>query len=170
MNNGHPHRKLGELLLQRQLISSDQLQCAIALQQQTRRPLGEILVAQQLISERQLKRTLKWQQILKAAMLISSFTLACSPCVASEAQRLTQQLVSNLASHSQASHSKDTAKRQTRQREPEWLTSLRAGPAAPVVTLISGQYAGGVSKFTKGVRYQANWSEDSLKLELRYQF
>lgn len=170
MDNCHPHQKLGEMLVQRQLISREQLQSAIALQQQTRQPLGEILVNLQLISERQLIRTLKWQQMLKAAMLISSFTLAGSPCFASEAQRLTHQLVANPANYSQASLNPGTAKRATAHREPSWLTNLRTGPAAPVVTLISGHYAGGVSKFTKGVRYQANWSEDSLKLELRYQF
>ncbi len=162
-------RKLGQLLLDRHLISPQQLADAIAAQRQQAIPLGEILVQQHLISERQLARTLKWQSLLRTAMLVSSFSLAASPCLASEAQRMTQQFVNDIGGYTQPKHKTKKTKR-FNEPEPSWLTELRSGPAAPIVAMVSGRYTGGVKSSAKGLRYKAKWSEDSLKLELRYQF
>ncbi|UTA47441.1 hypothetical protein L1F30_14930 [Simiduia sp. 21SJ11W-1] len=163
------HRKLGELLLDRKLITQQQLADAISEQQRHAKPLGEILLERKIISARQLSRTLKWQALLRAAMLVSSFGLAASPCQASEAQRITQQLVGDLGSAAQL-RARNDRPQQAGNTEPEWLRNLRAGPTAPIVTLLSGRYAGGVKTSMKGLRYKADWSDSSVKLELRYQF
>jgi hypothetical protein len=170
MLNYREPRKIGELLLQRRLITEQQLQSAIAQQALSPQPLGEILIQQQAITARQLQRVLKWQQMLHAAMLISSFTLASSPCAASEAQRLTKQLVDNLPGYAQASSQRHTRSTAENHSEASWISNLRRGPAAPVVTLVAGEYAGGVNRASKGLRYKANWSGSGVKLELRYQY
>ena len=172
MHRISPPSRLGELLLQRRLITEQQLQSAMMQQAREQRPLGEILLRQRAITARQLKRTLKWQQLLSATMLLSSFTLATGPCMASEAQRLTRQLMDNLVPAAISDNQSATAgtPREAGPKEPQWITNLRRGPTAPIVTLLSGQYNGGVSRFTKGLRYRAKWSEEQLTLELRYQF
>jgi len=72
--------RLGDLLLQRNLISHEQLDSAIAEQRQSHQPLGEILVEHKLITRRQMHRSLKWQSIIRLAAVVTSFTL--SPLVA----------------------------------------------------------------------------------------
>ena len=72
--------RLGDLLLQRNLINHEQLDNAIAEQRESHQPLGEILVEHKIITRRQMQRSLKWQSIIRLAAVVTSFTL--SPLVA----------------------------------------------------------------------------------------
>lgn len=63
-----PEHRLGELLLHKGLITTAQLDAAIALQGSSGQALGEILRQQGLISAHQLNRCLRRQQRLRAAL------------------------------------------------------------------------------------------------------
>lgn len=66
---------LGHLLIERNLISREQLDQAIRLQKLTQRQLGQILVEQNLISERQIRRLLRVQKRLRTTLLTSILSL-----------------------------------------------------------------------------------------------
>jgi adsorption protein B len=55
------HQKLGDLLIQRGLISAEQLDAALSWQQQVKRPLGSLLVRMGALGEAQLTETLAAQ-------------------------------------------------------------------------------------------------------------
>jgi adsorption protein B len=55
------HKRLGDVLIERKLISTDQLDSALALQQKAKRPLGSLLVRMGAISEAQLTEVLSTQ-------------------------------------------------------------------------------------------------------------
>ena len=59
--------RLGQILLNKGLISADQLAQAIQLQASSHKRLGEILIEQGLVSERQLSKALKKQSSLRVA-------------------------------------------------------------------------------------------------------
>ena len=72
MSNDHKSR-LGQLLIDKGLISSAQLDSAIKLQLTGNKRLGEILVEQGLVSERQINKALKKQTNLRlTAALIAA--------------------------------------------------------------------------------------------------
>lgn len=80
MSKQHNSR-LGQLLIDKGLISTKQLDAAIALQLLGKQRLGEILIEQGLISERQLAKVLKKQTSLRltatlVAALLSPFQIA----------------------------------------------------------------------------------------------
>ncbi len=52
---------LGQILMQKKLISSSQLEAAIALQASSSKKLGELLIMQGLLQENQLQQALKEQ-------------------------------------------------------------------------------------------------------------
>lgn len=74
---GESTPRLGELLLERHLITPQQLAAAIAVQQRDQRALGAILVSQQLLTERQLRRTLRWQHWLRQTIAASTVSFSC---------------------------------------------------------------------------------------------
>lgn len=159
--------RLGEILLDRSWISQEDLRRAIEQQAQSQLPLGQILIAQASITERQLKRALRWQRFARAALLVGSMTAAVAPVAASEAQRLTNQLVDQIAatwalpSQPAASSHHDSNKQQK---------NIKSLLGTPAWTLLQGRYAYGVGKHTEGMRYQAKWDASRLSLEVRYQF
>ena len=65
--------RLGELLLQGQLISGQQLNDALTEQQNNSQHLGEILVNKQWVSQKQIQRSLRKQWLLRLTLLIVSF-------------------------------------------------------------------------------------------------
>ena len=80
MSNNQKSR-LGQLLIDKGLISSAQLDSAIKLQLTSNKRLGEILIEQGLVSERQLNKALKKQTSLRVtatlvAALLSPFQMA----------------------------------------------------------------------------------------------
>src|SRR3990167_6283148 len=80
MSNNQKSR-LGQLLIDKGLISSAQLDSAIKLQLTSNKRLGEILIEQGLVSERQLAKALKKQTSLRltatlVAALLSPFQMA----------------------------------------------------------------------------------------------
>lgn len=96
MSNDHKSR-LGQLLIDKGLISPAQLDSAIKLQLTGNKRLGEILVEQGLVSERQINKALKKQTNLRlAAALIAALI---SPFQSSYAY--TQQEPSNIVSQQQ---------------------------------------------------------------------
>ncbi len=73
--------RLGQILLNKGLISADQLAQAIQLQTSSHKRLGEILIEQGLVSDRQLSKALKKQSNLRVAAtlvaaLLSPFQMA----------------------------------------------------------------------------------------------
>ncbi|ABC27829.1 Type II secretory pathway, ATPase PulE/Tfp pilus assembly pathway, ATPase PilB [Hahella chejuensis KCTC 2396] len=68
--------RLGDLLLERNLITQEQLERAMSLQKASHKKLGEILVEEHLVSDRQIRRTLKIQRNLRRTVLTSVLTLS----------------------------------------------------------------------------------------------
>jgi hypothetical protein len=68
--------RLGELLLEKKLISKEQLEDAISSQKSSYKQLGDILVQQKLVSKWQIRRTLKVQHHLRNAVLTSVLSFA----------------------------------------------------------------------------------------------
>ncbi|AFU99039.2 hypothetical protein [Simiduia agarivorans] len=156
--------RLGDILLARNWIGEEQLNRAIREQARSQLPLGQILLAQASISERQLKRALRWQRFARAALLMGSLGAAAAPVGASEAQRLTDQLVERIGA--QSSSARTGAKKSTGERQNPVKTLL----GTPTWTLLQGRYSLGADSSTEGVRYQARWSASKVSLEIRYQF
>jgi len=67
--------RLGDLLIERKLLTSDQLEEAICLQKGSHLKLGEVLVSSNLVTPRQLKRTLKIQTELRKTILTTFMCL-----------------------------------------------------------------------------------------------
>lgn len=77
----HPHSRLGQLLINKGLINSKQLDAAIQQQLTSKKRLGEILIEQGLLSEQQLHKALRKQNSLRltatlVAALLSPFQMA----------------------------------------------------------------------------------------------
>lgn len=75
------HSRLGQILINKGLISAAQLDAAIQAQLSNHKRLGETLIEQGLLSERQLKKALKKQTNLRlaatlVAALLSPFQMA----------------------------------------------------------------------------------------------
>jgi len=75
--------RLGDLLIERHLITSAQLEDAVCKQQHSQLQLGEILIQHKVLSAKQLRRTLKIQKELRNTILstficLVPFQLACA--------------------------------------------------------------------------------------------
>ena len=68
--------RLGDLLLEKKLISKEQLEDAISSQKSSYKQLGDILVEKKLVSKWQIRRTLKVQHHLRNALLTSVLSFA----------------------------------------------------------------------------------------------
>ncbi|KGF72417.1 hypothetical protein DO97_08485 [Neosynechococcus sphagnicola sy1] len=62
--------RLGELLIHRKLISTTQLEQALAQQHSCQKPLGELLVEMNFVSSEQLERVLAEQNFRKSGFWI----------------------------------------------------------------------------------------------------
>lgn len=77
MKSQEPVRtRLGDILLEKGLITNDQLQYAINAQKVYQLPLGEILIANKWISQWKIKRALRTQSKLRNAILTSILSLS----------------------------------------------------------------------------------------------
>jgi hypothetical protein len=90
------HSRLGQLLIDKGLISAKQLDAAIALQLLSKKRLGEILIEQGLLSERQLTKALKKQTSLRltaalVAALLSPFQMASADMQRPTPSAMSQQ-------------------------------------------------------------------------------
>ncbi len=75
------HSRLGQILINKNLITSKQLDAAIQLQLTSKKRLGEILIEQGLVTEKQLQKALRKQTNLRltatlVAALLSPFQMA----------------------------------------------------------------------------------------------
>jgi hypothetical protein len=68
--------RLGDILLQRNLITQQQLDDALIEQRFKKQPLGEILIDQQIISPKQMQRSLKLQSMLRLAAMVTGAAVA----------------------------------------------------------------------------------------------
>ena len=68
--------RLGDLLLEKKLITREQLEDAIFSQKSSHKQLGDILVERKLVSRWQISRTLKVQHHLRNALLTSVLSFA----------------------------------------------------------------------------------------------
>lgn len=184
--NGDPagSARIGELLLQRRLINPAQLAAAIAQQQHDKRRLGAILVSQQLVTERQLHRTLRWQHWLRQAVAASTLSFGCLTATADEPApslnfapdenqigRLTEA-AANWQPGQRPSINRDRLgePRNEERRRNRFEQQLRDGIGDTAVIVLKGEYSGGVDRYQDGLRYTAKWTDDSVKLELKYYF
>lgn len=95
MSNNQKSR-LGQLLIDKGLISSAQLDSAIKLQLTSHKRLGEILIEQGLVTERQLSKALKKQSNLRltatlVAALLSPFQMASADIQRQQAPSIASQ-------------------------------------------------------------------------------
>lgn len=160
--------RLGDILVARRWIAADALASAMALQAASHQPLGQILLAQAHISERQLKRALRWQRLARGALLVGSLGAAVTPALASEALRLTEQMLHTVTL--QNAPVKEKAATKKRGRKAIDQTHIKSLLGAPAWTLLQGNYQLGADPQTQGMSYRAKWSSNAVKLELRYQF
>lgn len=161
--------RLGDILLSRRWIVEEELASAMAVQAASQQPLGQILLAQARISERQLKRALRWQRFARGAVLVGSLGASVSPALASEALRLTEQMMQHAAAH--AAPAKAKKARSDRKKTHQTIqANLKSLLGTPAWTLLQGQYQLGADLQTEGISYRARWNTNKLQLELRYQF
>jgi hypothetical protein len=161
--------RLGEILLERHWVNPEDIQRATNTQRHTHEPLGEILLKQSSINKRQLARALRWQRFVRMALLVGSCSAGLAQQVAaSEAQAITDQMVDTIAKQ----HAPVLTEEQHTRRSTDKLivSNLQHTLGAPTWSLLKGEYTAGVNKYTEGMRYKAKWSDDSLKLEVCYQF
>ena len=158
--------RLGDILLARHWVAQEDLDRAIDRQRQDPRPLGQILLDQTSISERQLTRALRWQRLARAAVIMGSLGAGAVPAGASEALRLTDQMVERIAKQ----YAKSPAKKSGNMSTDDSAQRLKSLLGAPAWTLLQGRYTLGDAPDIEGVRYQARWSSSHIKLEIRYQF
>jgi len=158
--------RIGDILLERQWVKADDLARASRTQKLTHAPLGEILLQQASINKRQLARALRWQRFIRMALVVGTCSTSLSqPAFSSEAQRITDQMVDNFQSGAASPQVKNR-----RSSDRLLSNSLKQSLGTPAWTLLQGEYAAGVNRYTEGMRYKANWSEDDFRIEVRYQF
>ncbi len=81
----HQQYRLGSLLIEKNLISAEQLEEAIAIQRLSAgEQLGKILIEHHYLTERQLRRTLRYQSRLRKVACVLALTLAPMQMVAAK--------------------------------------------------------------------------------------
>ena len=71
--SNHQHSRLGQILINKNLITSQQLDAAIQLQLTSNKRLGEILIERGLVTEKQLHKALRKQTNLRLVTTIEYF-------------------------------------------------------------------------------------------------
>ena len=106
--SSQPANRLGDLLLQQQLITAQQLQQALQQQQHSRDKLGKVLLDMGLISSAALKRTLSKQRWLRPCAACFALISPFSSCFAGDhEEQLIQQWTNNSHWISAPSHAGD---------------------------------------------------------------
>lgn len=149
--------RLGDLLVQRQLISSEQLQAAIEKQRFCHKPLGEVLLEMRLISRRQLNQGLKRQTLLRNTLLTA--VLSATPIQICVADQLHDLSVADDLSVSQSA--------------PEISVSTATKVltfALEIVGVLDASEAQVVHAYQPPVAYDLSVSEDSLSVQLKFSF
>ena len=158
--------RIGDILLERQWVKPEDLARAARTQKLTHAPLGEILLQQTSINKRQLARALRWQRFVRMALVVGTCTASLAqPAFASDAQRLTEDMMNSVNNVATTSVKKN--RRSTDRITPN---ALKQTLGTPMWTVLAGEYAAGVDRYTEGLSYKAKWSEDDVKIEVRYQF
>lgn len=189
--------RLGELLLQRKLLTREQLNSAIAAQQTSHLPLGEILLERELITARQIERSLKWQSFVRLAAMVTTVTLA--PAMAIQASVLGEETGSrrleNISIKSElntnpdvaggvaidttslinvddlnVAERKDLTSGKGASPVDKWRSEVKGYMGTPMYTFLKGEYRSGVDRYSEGLVYKTKWSKKGLRLEVKYQF
>lgn len=172
-----PASRIGDLLLQRGLITRTQLDDAIAEQKSSHRYLGEILVSRQLITERQLKQNLKWQSLLRNVCIVTAFALtpwhnAQANSESIEEDNYEETLGSYLSHQNNPSlgSPKSNDSYQLKTSGQKLSNQLKEIFGSTMLTFLTGKYESGVDKHSKGMRYKAKWSNKSVRVEWKLKF
>ncbi|OUR92813.1 hypothetical protein A9Q81_15980 [Gammaproteobacteria bacterium 42_54_T18] len=83
--------RIGTLLVDRGLITNDQLQSAIEIQCATHKQLGEILIEQKIITRPQLNRSLRRQKLLRNTIVTALLSIAPFQMVIAKDHRVDTQ-------------------------------------------------------------------------------
>lgn len=84
----HIHSRLGQILINKGLITSTQLDAAIKVQLVSRQRLGEVLIEQGLLTQQQLSKALKKQSNLRLAATLVAALMSPFQTVSADIQRL----------------------------------------------------------------------------------
>ncbi|TQV82498.1 hypothetical protein FKG94_07090 [Exilibacterium tricleocarpae] len=150
--------RIGELLLRHRLVNRSQLAAAIRTQRRSDKRLGEILVDQQVISRSQLSLSLRRQTLMRCICVAA--TLILTPLLSAQAQSQEKSRSDMLPSMGAGLKTESV----------DLVKTLEKRFNSPLLTLLKGEYKGGVDKNSEGLRYKAEWSEDSVMFEVKYQF
>jgi len=184
--------RLGDLLLERKLVTQEQLDDAITAQKTSHQPLGEILIERKLITSRQVRRSLKWQSFARLATMVTTCTLAPAmfaqaSSLAEESRRDTSMFIktdagmmekldnerfdqSLLTLDSYGMNSQSSSPRNGKKISKRWQSEVKGFIGMPMYNFLKGEYKNGADKFSEGMAYKAKWSKKGLKLEVKYQF
>ncbi|WP_165668254.1 hypothetical protein [Metapseudomonas otitidis] len=86
--SNHQNSRLGQILVNKGLITTQQLDAAIKAQLTSDKRLGEVLIEQGLLSKRQLEKALKRQSNLRLAATLVAALLSPFQMVSAQAQQL----------------------------------------------------------------------------------
>lgn len=175
--------RLGQLLLDRGLINSEQLASAIQLQRRKghhsnasgqRQTLGQILIEQKVIEDKQLRRCLRWQKIIAKTSVWLTLTLSPVHHVHAGGQYNQHSWIASqqrLTSFEQHSHSSLAS---TWSSNKELTLSIKQLQQYwPVKNHSTPQYRRtyeSVSLHSSGLRYKALLSPKSFGIDVRYHF
>lgn len=96
MSQQPQHSRLGQILINKGLITSKQLDEAIKLQLTSKKRLGEILVEQGLVTEKQIHKALRKQTNLRlTATLVAALMMPFQPLLASQRGDLSADIVAS---------------------------------------------------------------------------
>lgn len=84
----HIHSRLGQILINKGLITSAQLDAAIKVQLVSRQRLGEVLIEQGLLTQQQLSKALKKQSNLRLAATLVAALMSPFQTVSADIQRM----------------------------------------------------------------------------------
>lgn len=149
--------RLGNLLVEKGVISSAQLEQAIVAQQASRKPLGEILVEQNIITARQLKRTLKRQQALRGA-LVTAVLSACPFQFCAANDHVMNHMIDQPAAEQQSSLDSIS------------LGSIFAGMDMMLSALGDSDQEETTSRRHYDVKYDMGLSQDSISVSVKFTF
>lgn len=151
--------RLGDLLLERKLLTPEQLQSAVREQSACSLQLGEILIRNRLLTKRQVRRCLRWQKVVRLAALVTTFTVGPAMVVqafdSGERYRYLQSLESMELEY-------------TPPASESGIQRSRVLPQQPVFNQFKGEYSAGVTQFSEGVAYRLQWAGQGLGMQLHY--
>ena len=165
-------KRIGELLLEQQLITDEQLANALQQQRTSTKRLGQILISQKAITPATLFKTLMAQKVVRAVALV--LTLIVLPCQAVSAADSSQLLLPVIEDIHYAEFNVDSLSQESSHHFGKYLETIKQVPEGLAKTFKTIKTALGkedaLVAASKGFHYKIDSLKGGAALNIEYRF